>query len=103
MELLIPNNFVNSLLNHQGLGAQKMLCILISEPNFRKFGTLDNSVKEDAWRAVVLGVEQHTETLARIFSNERLDSQDKLAHLNALQVRHGLLCVVLQSQGLCVT
>ena len=53
---------------------------------FRKFGTLDNTVKEEAWRTAVLGIEQHTETLARIFSSERLDSQDKLAHLNALQV-----------------
>ena len=52
----------------------------------RKFSSLDNSLKEEAWRTAVLGVEQHTETLARIFSNERLDSQDKLAHLNALQV-----------------
>ena len=83
----------------EGGGAGKVGCSLKStytilcklsfkhcNTNLRKFGTLDNSVKEDAWRAVVLGVEQHTETLARIFSNERLDSQDKLAHLNALQV-----------------
>ena len=74
------------------LKAHILYCVLCKlsfkhcNTKLRKFGTLDNSVKEDAWRAVVLGVEQHTETLARIFSNERLDSQDKLAHLNALQV-----------------
>ncbi|XP_063681213.1 condensin complex subunit 1-like [Bolinopsis microptera] len=61
-----------------------------------KFSSLDNSLKEEAWRTAVLGVEQHTETLARIFSNERLDSQDKLAHLNALQMEVYILVELYQ-------
>ena len=36
---------------------------------------------------LVTGIEQQTEVLARVFSSsERLDSQDKLAHLNTLKV-----------------
>ena len=52
----------------------------------RKFNSLDSSIKNDAWRAAVMGLEQHTETLAKVFSSDQLDTQDKLAHLNAMQV-----------------